>query len=98
MQAVGGGLSGLAAQFSDKSALEVCIHVMRYTNRRLFYFFLLFYCTASTLHYRRIPGNMTQTYKTVTGKYDLVVSPTMVKASMYVATGNNLQLQKHRFN
>jgi len=40
VQAVGGGLSGLAAQFSDESALEVCIHVMRYTNRRLY--FLLF--------------------------------------------------------
>ena len=26
VQAVGGGLSGLAAQFSDESALEVCIH------------------------------------------------------------------------
>ena len=38
MQAVGGGLSGLAAQFSDESALEVCIHVMRYTNRRLYFF------------------------------------------------------------
>ena len=36
MQAVGGGLSGLAAQFSDESALEVCIHVMRYTNRQIF--------------------------------------------------------------
>jgi len=40
--AVGSGLSGLAAQFSDESALEVCIHVMRYTNRRL-YFFTFFY-------------------------------------------------------
>jgi len=40
MQAASGGLTGMAAQFSDKSALEVCIHVMRYTNRRLcFYFF-----------------------------------------------------------
>ena len=28
VQAVGGGLSGLAAQFSDKSALEMCIHVI----------------------------------------------------------------------
>ena len=42
MQAVGGGLSGLAVQFSDESALEVCIHVMRYTNRRLYFFSLLF--------------------------------------------------------
>ena len=40
LQAVGGGLSGLAAQFSDESALEVCIHVMRYTNRRLYYFYI----------------------------------------------------------
>jgi len=37
-QAVGGGLIGLAAQFSDESALEVCIHVMRYTNQRLYFF------------------------------------------------------------
>ena len=37
VQAVGGDLSGLAAQFSDESALEVCIHVMRYTNRRLYF-------------------------------------------------------------
>jgi len=42
VHAVGGGLSGLAAQFSDESALEVCIHVTRYTNRRPCLFFLLF--------------------------------------------------------
>jgi len=41
VQAVGGGLSGLAAQFSEESALEVCIHVMRYINRRLY--FLLYF-------------------------------------------------------
>jgi len=39
VQAVGGGLSGLAAQFSDESASEVCIHVMHYKNRRLYFFF-----------------------------------------------------------
>jgi len=40
VQAVRGDLSGLAAQFSDESALEVCIHVMRYyTNRRLYFFY-----------------------------------------------------------
>ena len=39
-EAVGGGLSGLAAQFSDESAFEVCIHVMRYTSRRLLLFLL----------------------------------------------------------
>jgi len=44
VQAVGGGLSGLsglAAQFSDESALEECIRVMRYTNRRLYFLLLL---------------------------------------------------------
>jgi len=41
VQAVGGGLSGLAAQFSDESALEVCIQIMRYTDRRLYFTFLL---------------------------------------------------------
>ena len=45
VQAVCGGLSGLAAQFNDESALEVCIHVMRYTNRRLYFFTVLFYLT-----------------------------------------------------
>jgi len=29
----------MAAQFSDESALEVCIHVMCYTNRRLYFFY-----------------------------------------------------------
>jgi len=38
---VGDGLSGLAAQFSDESALEVCVHVTRYTNRRLYFFSFL---------------------------------------------------------
>jgi len=41
MQAVGGGLSSLAALMSlisDESALEMCTHVMRYTNRRLYLF------------------------------------------------------------
>ena len=48
VQAVGCGLTGLAVQFSDENALEVCIHVMRYTNRRL----LLFYVCNS--HGRRV--------------------------------------------
>ena len=39
--------SGLAAQFSDESALEVCIHVMRYTNRRLYFTLLYHYSVAS---------------------------------------------------
>jgi len=38
VQAVDGGSSGLLAQFSDESALEVCIHVMRYVNQHLYPF------------------------------------------------------------
>lgn len=33
----------------------------------------------------------------VTGKYDPVVSPAVVKSSTYVTRGSNLQLQKNRF-
>ena len=47
VQAVGCGLIGLAAQFSDESALEVCIHVMHYTNRRLYFYFFYFYFFSS---------------------------------------------------
>jgi len=36
VQAVDDGLCGLVAYFSDESALEVCIHVMCYTKRRLY--------------------------------------------------------------
>jgi len=41
VQAVSCGPTGLAAQFSDDSALEVCIHETRYTNRRSYLFFTL---------------------------------------------------------
>ena len=40
MHAVGSGLSGFAAQFIDESALEMCIHVMRCTNRCLYLYLL----------------------------------------------------------
>jgi len=42
VQDVGGGLSGLAAQFSDETALEVCIHhtcYALYKSTSLPYFF-----------------------------------------------------------
>ena len=43
VQAVGGGLSGLAAHFSDEGASEVCIHVMHYRPLQIdvFTFFTL---------------------------------------------------------
>jgi len=39
---------------------------------------------------------MIKTYKTVTGKYDPVVEPTLSRSVSYITTGNNLRLQKHR--
>ena len=54
MQAVGGDLNGLAAQFSDVSALEVCIHGMRYINLRL-YLYLFF---TKLLHAQFLKGSV----------------------------------------
>ena len=51
----------------------------------------------STLHYRRIRGDMIETYKILTGKYDALVSPSMVTASSCITRGNDLRLQKNRF-
>ena len=44
VQAVGGGLSGLAAQFSDESALEVCntCYALYKSTSLLLLFLLLF--------------------------------------------------------
>ena len=38
-------------------------------------------CNISTLHYRRIRGDMIETYKILTGKYDTLVSPTLRASS-----------------
>ena len=54
VQAVGGDLSGLAAQFSDESALEVCIHVMRYTNRSLYFYFYFAVCRSAYYQLRQL--------------------------------------------
>ena len=54
-------------------------------------------CNLSTLHYRRIRGDMIETYKILTGKYDTLVSPTLTRASSCITRGNDLRLQKNRF-
>jgi len=40
---------------------------------------------------------MIETYKILTGKYDVAAVPTLVQACTYVTRGNNLRLQKTRF-
>jgi len=54
-------------------------------------------CNISTLHHRRIHGDMIETYKILTGKYDTLVSPTFTRASSCITRGNDLRLQKNRF-
>ena len=51
-------------------------------------------CRIPTLHYRRIRGDMIETFKIITGKYHVNVAPTMEKGSMYTTRGNDLRLQK----
>ena len=50
----------------------------------------------TTLHYRRIRGDMIETYKIVTGKYETCVAPSLSKERTYVTKGNNLRLKKFR--
>ena len=48
----------------------------------------------TTLHYRRIRGDMMETYKIVTGKYEACVAPSLSKERTYVTGGNDLLLKK----
>ena len=51
-------------------------------------------CQMTTLHYRRIRGDMIETYKIVTGKYETCVAPSLSKERTYVTKGNDLRLKK----
>ena len=53
-------------------------------------------CKIPTLHYRRIRGDMIETYKIVSGKYQPDVAPTLYKSSIHVTTGNDMRLEKVR--
>jgi len=52
--------------------------------------------TLQGLHYRRIRGDMIETYKINTGKYQGCVAPSLIKEEIYVTRGNDLRLQKLR--
>jgi len=49
-------------------------------------------CQILTLHYRRIKGDMIETYKIITGKYQACVAPGLIKEEIYVTRGNDLRL------
>ena len=51
-------------------------------------------CSLPTLHYRRIRGDMIETYKIVTGIYDVEVTPKLYPAHSLVTRGNDLRLLK----
>ena len=53
-------------------------------------------CNLPTLHYRRIRGDMIETYKILTGKYDIETAPSLVGACSSVTRGHSLSLQKKR--
>jgi len=49
-----------------------------------------------TLHYRRIRGDKVETYKILTGKYDMVAVTNLSIAATVITRGNDLRLQKNR--
>ena len=64
--------------------------------RRLPYSERLKACQIPTLHYRRIRGDMIESYKIITGKYQGCVAPSLIKEENYVTRGNDFRLQKLR--
>jgi len=55
-------------------------------------------CLMTTLHYRRIRGNMIETYKIVTGQYEAYVAPSLTRKRTYVTRGNDLRLKSSVLN
>jgi len=53
-------------------------------------------CKLPTLHFRRIRGDMIETYKILSGKYDRSATPTLPVAGPAVTRGHNLRLHKFR--
>ena len=64
--------------------------------RRLPYSERLKACQMPTLPYRRIRGDMIESYKIITGKYQGCVASSLTKEENYVTRGNDFRLQKLR--
>ena len=65
------------------------LRTMAYTER-------LKACKLPTLHYRHIRGDMIEMYKIVSGKYDTVLTPQVIRDYSSITRGNDLRLQKSR--
>ena len=50
-------------------------------------------CKLPTLHYKRIRGDMIETYKIMTGKY-IEIAPSLVGVCSSVTRGHSVRLQK----
>ena len=48
------------------------------------------------MHYRRIRGVMIETYKILSGNYDLAAIPNLTTSPTLTTRGNDLRLQKNR--
>ena len=53
-------------------------------------------CKLPTMHYRLIIGDMIQTYKILSGKYDMAAIPHLTTSPTLTNTGNDLRLQNNR--
>ena len=54
-------------------------------------------CNLITLHYRQIRGDMIETYRIVSGKYDSTIAPALLMSdTAHITRGNELRLQKFR--
>jgi len=53
-------------------------------------------CKLPTIHYRRIREDMIETYKILSGKYDLSAIPNLTTSPTLTTRGNDLRLQKNR--
>jgi ribonuclease P/MRP protein subunit RPP40 len=53
-------------------------------------------CNLPTLHFRRVRGDMIETYKILTEKYDRLTVPTFTIMHSSITRGNDLKLQKNR--
>jgi len=60
---------------------------LRYTER-------LKICKLTTLHYTQLRGDISETCKIVSGKYNRLVAPTMNKGCSYLPRENDKRLQK----
>ena len=53
-------------------------------------------CKLPTLHYRRLRGDMIETFKIVSGKYDSYAAPILTGLHSSVTRGHDLRLEKFR--